>query len=152
MTYLKSVFWNMRGAFGALLLSFILSLGAVAQDGGANQKRWQDAITQQIEAFRRGDAETALSFAAFSFQVRYRDQKPSAFVRDVERSGYGPILTSRAHSFGGFRVVEGPIVLQVVNLTGDDQRLYQALYQLREEQGDWRVESVQLRKEPGLSV
>jgi hypothetical protein len=156
MTYLTSVYWYVRGAFVGLVMALVLSLAsplsAFAEEGQTGLEPWQSAITQQIEAFRRGDAETALSFAAFSFQVRYRDQQAAAFVRDVERSGYGPILSSRAHSFGAFRVVEQRQVLQVVKLTGGDLGLYQALYQLRQEPDGWRVESVMLRKQPGLSI
>jgi hypothetical protein len=136
------------------LLTAIFGFPAVlfAEEHDAAGLQWQDTITGQIEAFRRGDAEAALGFAGFSFQVRYRDRDPIAFVQDIKRSGYGPIVDSLAHSFGPFRMVEETDVLQVVKLRGPKQGLYQALYRLRAEPDGWRVHSVLLRKQPGVGI
>lgn len=136
----------------AFVFSFSGAVSAVfAQDADNNQfPAWQIAITGQIEAFRRGDAEAALSFAGSGFQMQYAD--PLRFYSDIKRSGYGPILDSRSHSFGGFEWVGNGAVAQVVLLQGPDQGLYQALYSLAAEPDGWRVQGVVLRKREGVGV
>lgn len=153
MTYLRSVVWRLRLGGLLVLTALMWPLDAFAEDAGAAVSPvWQDAITGQIEAFRHGDGEKALSFAGFAFQVRYRDRDPAAFVRDIKRSGYGPIMDSSSHSFGKFQIRDDNAVLQVVKIFGPNQGLYQALYQLKVEGDGWRVQSVILRKEPGIGV
>lgn len=112
---------------------------------------WRAVVTGQIEAFRSGDAEAALEFAGATFKSTYSDA--DRFLADVERSGYGPIIESRSHSFGVFREVGETGIVQVVNLVGPDQRLYEAVYQLREEPGEgWRVQGVVLRQSEGIGI
>lgn len=152
MAHIRPVYWRLRFALSVLILAVCMPSALAGEDGDDASAQWQKAITGQIEAFRRGDAEAALGFAAFSFQVRYRDRDPLAFVRDIKRSGYGPIIESRSHSFGPFQELEGVGVLQVVKLRGPNHRLYQALYRLRAEPDGWRVQSVLLRKQPGIGI
>ena len=61
---------------------------------------WQDVITGQIEAFRKGDGKAALGFAGTAFQKTFTD--PNTFMISIAASGYGPIFTSVSHSFGKF--------------------------------------------------
>lgn len=137
-------------------VAFVVSFGGLvgasnAQDADiAAIPGWQEAITGQIEAFRRGDAEAALDFAAVGFKMRYAD--PAQFYVDIKRSGYGPILDSRSHSFGGYDFVGTATVAQVVLIQGPDQGLYQALYRVGAEEDGWRVQGVVLRKRDGLGV
>ena len=43
-------------------------------------------------------------------------------------------------------------VLQDVKFVGNDQSLYEAIYQLDKEAEGWRVHDVQLMKTPGVGV
>jgi hypothetical protein len=135
--------------FGAgVVLSVVLASSVLAQEAA---DPWRETVTGQIEAFRAGDAAGALELAGAGFKSNYED--PDVFMADIERAGYGPILTSRSHSFGEFRSLADGGVIQVVNLVGPDQSLYEAVYQLADEPGEgWRVQSVVMRKAEGLGI
>ena len=140
----------------ALVLAFSGSTMARAQDAdGAGpveviETPWQGVITGQIEAFRTGDAPGAFQYAGSAFQSRF----PSAevFFVAIIASGYSPIAESRTHSFGSFQVMGEKLVLQSVRLSGGDQSLYEAIYQLAEEPAGWRVQGVQLTKLSAMAI
>lgn len=141
----------MGQVIGRLVLALVLVLsagGGVRAQGAAEP--WQASVDTQIAAFRSGDGPGALAMAGTAFQMAYDDG--ARFMADVERAGYGPIVQSRSHSFGVFREVAPGRVLQVVKLVGPDQSLYEALYQMAEEEDGWRVQGVVMRKTPGMGI
>jgi hypothetical protein len=111
---------------------------------------WQSVITSQIEAFRAKDAPGAFKWAGAGFQVAF--PSPEAFFAAIVGSGYAPIMESRSHSFGKFQKLSDTSVLQEVKLLGNDQGLYEAFYMLAEEANGWRVQGVQLAKQPGVGI
>jgi hypothetical protein len=111
---------------------------------------WQQVITIQIEAFRKGDAETAMKYAGSMFRRRVTD--PNLFMRSVAAAGYKPIFTSLSHSFGQFTQPDPRTALQVVLFIGARQQLYEAIYALQQEAGGWRVESLELMQLDGMAV
>ena len=132
----------------AVLLFSALSIGVVTAD---DTTPWQASVTGQIEALHSGEAEVALGFAGSGFREVYDD--PEKFLADVRRSGYGAIVDARSHTFGAFEKTDAGVVLQVVTLIGEDQRLYEAVYEMIEEEGaGWRVRGVVLRRVPGMGV
>ncbi len=70
----------------------------------------------------------------------------------IANSGYTPIFTSVSQSFGKFAQPDPDSVVQVVNLVGAKQELYEAIYVLGREDGQWRVQGVQLAKLDGVGV
>jgi hypothetical protein len=138
----------MRVIFALMVLLPLLQ-PALAQTEPAP---WQATITGQVEAFRAGDGEAALTFAGEGFRTQFEGQ-PDAFYAAIMAAGYGAIAESRSHSFGEFNIVSDTAVVQVVNFVGRDQSLYSALYQLADEADEgWRVQGVALRKEAGLGI
>jgi hypothetical protein len=130
------------------LALLMLSPAAAQEDPGA----WQDAVTGQIEALRAHDSEAALGFAAEAFRTQFAES-PETFYQAIVASGYGPIAQSRSHSFGETSKVSDTLVTQVVNVTGFDGKLYQAIYQLADEpEQGWRVVAVALRPESGIGI
>lgn len=111
---------------------------------------WQATITGQIEAFRAHDAPGAFGYASAPFHERFGSAE--AFFLAIIGMGYAPIMDSRSHSFGAFENGPDGAVAQQVELIGNDQGLYGAIYQLIEEPAGWRVMGVQLVKRPGLGV
>lgn len=111
---------------------------------------WQATITGQIEAFRAHDAPGAFGYASAPFHERFGSAE--AFFLAIIGMGYAPIMDSRSHSFGAFEKGPDGAVAQQVELIGNDQGLYGAIYQLIEEPAGWRVMGVQLVKRPGLGV
>lgn len=134
-----------------MILSLMVGVVALSQVAAQElDNPWRATVDGQIEAFRTGDAETALEFAGAGFKATYTDAE--RFLADVERAGYGPIVASRSHSFGDFREV-GDEVVQIVNLVGPDRSLYEAIYRLKNEPDEgWRVQAVVMRRAQGLGV
>lgn len=118
----------------------------------AQEAPWQATVTGQIEALRAGDGAAALSFAGAGFRTQFEGE-PEAFLLAIVATGYAPIVQSRSHSFGTFSQVSDTVVVQVVKLVGENQGLYEAIYQLTDEPGEgWRVQGVALRREAGVGI
>jgi hypothetical protein len=141
-----------------LLIAAFLLLAAIlpsmaeddAAPDAARTPPWQQVISSQIQAFRDHDAPGAFMYAGASFHVAFPDAE--AFFVTIMGSGYAPIMESTSHSFGEYRLVGSTGVVQLVRLVGNDQQLYGALYQLAEEEAGWRVQAVQLYREPGVAI
>ena len=117
--------------FGVLVLSLLMvAAPARAQEAEVSPVGWQAVVAGQILAFRSHDAEGALHLAGASFHQAFAD--PNAFVVAILASGYAPIVESRSHSFGAYKLVAPDMVLQVVKFVDAKQGLYEALYQLQE--------------------
>jgi hypothetical protein len=134
----------------AAVIGLLLALPLRAEDPAPLPDEWQSVITGQIQAFRDHDADAALGFAGAPFHETFADAREFYFM--VMTSGYMPIITSRSHVFGAFELVGTGAVMQQVTLIDADQSLYLAIYQLEKETEGWRVEGVQLAKQPGIGV
>jgi hypothetical protein len=132
------------------LFATMAVLPVAAQEVTAPVEPWQAVITSQIEAFRAKDAPGAFEYAAAAFHAGFPSAE--AFFVAIVGSGYAPIMESRSHSFGKYEKLGDTVVLQEVKLVGNDQSLYEALYQLSEETEGWRVSGVQLLKQPGMGI
>lgn len=111
---------------------------------------WQAVISSQIEAFRLQDGAGALAVASAGFKAQFSD--PQLFYEAILAAGYGPILESRSHTFGDFQRIGADTAIQIVLIVGPDQDLYEALYEMRNEAGGWRVFGVALRREEGVAI
>jgi len=136
--------------FAALALVMILA-PVPAVFAQQEEMPWRATVTAQIEAFRAGDGAAALNMASEAFRKQFTD--PEVFLAAIKGLGYGPLVTSRSHTFGYFVQVNEHVVTQVVRLVGPDQSLYEATYQLGEEPGvGWRVQGVIMAKQQGIGV
>jgi hypothetical protein len=149
---MASLFGSSRVWVASLFFAlFALASPAWAEDAALPAATpWQDVITSQIQAFRDHDAPAALSYAGMGFQATF--PTPEAFFVAIISSGYAPIMESRSHSFGEFRMVGDTSVAQQVRFVGTNQDLYEAIYMLTEEEKGWRVQGVQLLKQPGFGI
>jgi hypothetical protein len=130
-----------------LVTMTVIGSAPAQEERGAPQAReeqqgvaWQSVITRQIEAFRAADAAGALSCAGSTFRDAFKD--PKQFYEFIANSDYGPLVKSTSHSFGEFQVGEGDSVLQIVTITGSDQRVYKAMYEMSRETDGWKVQGV----------
>jgi hypothetical protein len=147
---LRSIFRSLLIFFATL---FMLAVPAVGQGEAAPdgvETPWQEVISSQIQAFRDRDAPGAFMYAGAAFHVQFPNAE--TFFEIIMGSGYSPIMDSTSHSFGEYRMVGTDGVIQQVRLTGNNQELYGALYQLTEEEGGWRVQGVQLYREQGVAI
>ena len=139
-------------AFRTAIATVVMLAGtalAKAQDL-APEGAWQDVISSQIEAFRKGDAPTAYSYAGAGFQQNFPN--PRYFLHAIIASGYAPIVLSKDHSFGGFEQKDEGTVVQVVQFVGPRQEMFRAIYRVVEEEGGWRVQGVMLGMVAGVKI
>ncbi len=111
---------------------------------------WQDAITGQIEAFRAGDGAGALEYAGATFKDRFATGEQ--FYATISRGGYVPLVESRSHTFGAYKLIDADSALQIVEVQGPEQGLYRALYEMRNEEDGWRVQGVILKRMQGVGI
>jgi hypothetical protein len=136
-----------------VVVGFVMAFGGVAHAETRylpSAREWQMVISAQIEAFREHDAPTALSYASEAFHKQFAD--PDAFFAAIISSGYSPIMESLSESFGAFELQGETEVLQEVRLTGTDQTVYEAIYELTHEAAGWRVHGVQLIKTKAIGI
>jgi hypothetical protein len=135
----------------AAVIGAVLATASLrAEDAAPVPADWQATVTSQIQAFRDHDPDAALSYAASAFKETFSDSK--VFFMTIMSGGYAPIMTSRSHSFGEFKVLAPDAVLQEVLLVDSDQKLYRAIYQLGNEADGWRVQGVQMMQQEGIGV
>jgi len=136
-----------------VVIGFVVMLGGTVHAETRylpSSQEWQEVIHAQIEAFRNHDAPAALSYASEEFHKQFAD--PNAFFVAIISSGYSPIMESLSESFGAFELQGDTEVLQEVRLTGTDQTVYEAIYELTHEAAGWRVHGVQLVKTKAIGI
>lgn len=143
---------NIRAWLASLGIALVLcGVPARAEDFTATAVApWQEVISRQIQAFRDHDAPVAFSQAGIAFQATFPNAE--TFFIAIIQSGYAPIMESSSHSFGAFRQLGKAGVMQRVRFIGNDQTLYDAVYQLTEEAGQWRVQGVHLMQPSGVAI
>jgi hypothetical protein len=98
-------------------------------------------VVEQLAAFRRGDWAAAYAFASSAIQAQF---EPEAF-RAMVTHGYAPIARSATATVGRVEVLDGRRGLVEVQVVGENGETIDALYELVEEQGAWRVNGVLTR-------
>jgi hypothetical protein len=102
-------------------------------------------VLDQLAAFRRGDWSAAYAFASSAIQAQF---PPEAFRTMVTR-GYAPIARSVGATVGRVEALDGQRGLVEVRVAGENGETVDALYELVEEQGRWRVNGVVTRPVEG---
>ncbi|MGF1512500.1 MAG: DUF4864 domain-containing protein [Elainellaceae cyanobacterium] len=100
-------------------------------------------IEQQIQAFRRADADAAFGLASPGIQQQF--ETAQTFLQMVQTS-YDPLYRSRSVIFEDIGTVEGQLAQQIV-VMGADGSLYQAYYLMqRQPSRDWRINGCYLTR------
>ncbi|MTH97218.1 DUF4864 domain-containing protein [Roseibium sp. RKSG952] len=142
----------MKGSSLLFALLLVIIVGSV-KSGFAqvpeNNSVFQSMITGQIQAFRRGDADTAFSYATKDLQRRF--QTPDIFMQMVKQA-YRPVYQPRTVTFGAARETpHGP--MQDVYVTGPDGGSWRAVYSFEQQaDGTWRISGCYLTKSPGIDA
>jgi hypothetical protein len=101
-------------------------------------------VLQQLEAFRRGDWAAAYGFASSSIRSRFT---PEAF-REMVTGGYAPIARPLQSRVLATRTLDPQRGLVEIRVEGQNGETVDALYELVEEQGAWRINGVVARPVP----
>jgi len=108
----------------------------------------KSVIERQLQAFQANDLETAFGFASPTIQRKFAT--PENFGRMVQQ-GYPMVW--RPARYRMVRLVETAMgLVQVVMFEDAAGRLHEAAYLMRQVDGVWRIDGVQLRRMPGVGT
>ncbi len=129
--------------FGGLVLSALLSFGAMAQ-----QAEIEETINRQFDAFRANDFAAALEFATPNLQRFF--QTPENF-RSMVSNGY-PMVQNPAEVRFLDRRVDGARFYQVVQVVDPKGFTHLLGYLMERTEAGWRICAVQILDAPGANV
>jgi uncharacterized protein DUF4864 len=98
----------------------------------------QQTVLDQLAAFRRGDWAAAYAFASETI----RGQFTLDTFREMVSRGYAPIAQSAAATVLGTEVVGAGRGYVAVRVQGQNGQTVDALYDLVEERGAWKINGV----------
>jgi hypothetical protein len=130
---------------------FLMAIGLVlgfAVSAAAQNAEIEMTIDSQIEAFLADDFNHAFSFASPNIQQIFRT--PENFGVMVRR-GYPMVWRPADVRFLELREIEGRL-WQKVQITDGSGRVHILDYQMIELESAWKINAVQLLKEPAVSA
>jgi hypothetical protein len=131
-------------ALGALLLGLVLATGAAAQPR-PDAHPAAATIMRQLEAFRRGDFDTAYGFASRTIHTLF----DRARFEQMVSGSYPEIARSLAAVVK--RVEDAPTgqVYLFVTVYGANGKSVDAVYEMVDENGEWKINGVVTRPGAG---
>ena len=135
-----------RGSAGSVFGLVLLALATTAAgQGGDPRVEMTRTVLDQLAAFRRDDWATAYAYASSTIQARFALE---AF-RQMVTSGYAPIARSASATVSHVEVVDSGHGFVEVRVEGANGETVDALYELVDEQGSWRINGVLTRPVAG---
>src|SRR6266700_2466578 len=134
-----------KAAYLALLL-VLVALPASAQPARPAPKEATEPVMKQLEAFRRGDFDTAYTFASTEIKELF---DRSAFEQMV-KNGYPEIARSTFASVAGSTVAPNGHVYLQIKIRGSNGNSIEALYEMVLENGQWKINGVSAKPDPGM--
>ena len=129
-----------------VLLLLVPALPALAQTPKPAPKEAAEPVMKQLEAFRKGDFDTAYTFA--SEEIKEQFSRPD-FERMV-RTGYPEIAQSTFASVAASAVGPDGHAYLSVKIRGANGNSIEAVYELVLENGRWKINGVKAKPDPGL--
>jgi len=139
-----------RRVRGSLLaLTLLLTVGpAAGQGAGDPQAAMTRTVLDQLAALRRDDWAAAYTFASSTIQARFGLE---AF-RQMVTGGYAEIARSVRATVSKVEMIDADHGLVEVRVDGANGQAVDALYELVDEQGIWRIEGVVTRPVDGATA
>src|SRR5262245_14114628 len=134
----------MAGVLRRLILVAIVLLGAasaLAQKLDPDAEAASRIVMQQLEAFRRDDYDTALTFASEEIHQLFDRPRFEAMVR----GGYPEIARSASALITGSERGDGGRLYLLVRVRGANGQAIEAVYEMVLEKGAWRINGVVAR-------
>ena len=129
-----------------VMLAAALWTPAWAQAEKGSVRVAAEPVLRQLEAFRRGDYDTAYTFASQEIQQMF--DRP-AFERMV-KNGYPEIVRSAYAAVGHAELAPTGNAYVTVKIHGANGVSVEALYELVWENGTWKINGVVARPDAGL--
>lgn len=132
-----------------LFLALLLLVSALPASGQTPApKEASDPVMRQLEAFRRDDFDTAYTFA--SSEIKQLFDRP-AFEQMV-KNGYPEIARSTFASVAGSTMAPNGHAYLSIKIRGANGSSIEALYELVLENGQWKINGVSAKPDPGVAV
>ena len=123
-----------------LLALLSLCASVVAQADKTNPKSAAEPVVKQLEAFRRGDFDTAFTFASGMIKAQFDRQAFETMVRggypEIARSTFAAVTKTELEAPG--------LAYVTVKIRGVNGQAVEALYELIWEEG-WKINGVATR-------
>jgi hypothetical protein len=129
-----------------VLLLVLLALPAWAQTAKPAPREATEPVMKQLEAFRRGDFDTAYTFASAEIQQQF--DRP-AFEQMV-KGGYPEIAQSVFAAVVSSAVAPDGHAYVAVKVRGANGNSIEAFYELVLESGQWKINGVASKPDPGV--
>jgi hypothetical protein len=124
----------------SVLALLSLCASAWAQADKTNPKSAAEPVVKQLEAFRRNDFDTALTFASGMIKAQFDRQAFEAMVRrgypEIARSTFATVTRTELESPG--------LAYVTVKIRGANGQAIEAMYEMIWEDG-WRINGVATR-------
>jgi Domain of unknown function (DUF4864) len=134
--------------FVLALLLLVPAPHAWAQTPKPAPKEASEPVMKQLEAFRRGDFDTAYTFA--SSDIKQQFDRPA--FEDMVKNGYPEIARSTFASIAASTVAPNGHAYLSLKIRGANGNSIEALYELVLENGQWKINGVSAKPDPGLAV
>jgi hypothetical protein len=136
-----------RIVFALALVLLPLCAPAWAQADKADPKAAAEPVVKQLEAFRRGDFDTAFTFASGMIRAQFDRSAFEAMVRrgypEIARSTFAAVTKTELESPG--------LAYVTVKIRGANGQAVEALYEMIWEDG-WRINGVATRPDAAGTV
>ena len=132
--------------FVLALLLLVPAPHAWAQTPKPAPKEASEPVMKQLEAFRRGDFDTAYTFA--SSDIKQQFDRPA--FEDMVKNGYPEIARSTFASIAASTVAPNGHVYLQIKIRGANGNSIEALYELVLENGQWKINGVSAKPDPGM--
>jgi ABC-type transporter MlaC component len=129
-----------------VLVLILLAVPAVAQPARPAPKEATEPVMKQLEAFRRGDFDTAYTFASADIQQQF--DRP-AFEQMV-KGGYPEIAESTFATVVSSALAPDGHAYVAVKVHGANGKDIEAFYELVLESGQWKINGVAAKPDPGV--
>jgi len=128
------------------LLLVLVAVPAAAQPARPAPKEAAEPIMKQLEAFRRGDFDTAYTFASADIQQQFDrpafEQMVKGGYPEIAQSSFATVVSSALAADGHAYVA--------VKVRGANGRDIEAFYELVLESGQWKINGVAAKPDPGV--
>lgn len=131
------------GLTGALTL--LVCAGAARAQAEKDAKAAAEPVVKQLEAFRRGDYDTAYTFASEGIRAQFDRRGFEAMVR----GGYPEIASSTFALVTRTELKSEGLAYVTIKIRGSNGQAIEGLYELVW-QGGWKINGVATRPDAGI--
>ncbi|SRR5216683_53482 len=130
----------------AVMMTLVSTTLGWAQQVKPAPKEAMEPPIKQLEAFRRGDFDTAYTFAS----AEIKDQFDREAFELMVKGGYPEIARSASASIVGSVLAPNGLVYLTLKIRGSNGKSIEALYELVLQNGQWKINGVTAKPDSGV--